>query len=111
MSVYFRGISLSVYLLAAGAARCNDDKRLNMPLAEIAGRFDADMLDSVQTEVLRKAKEAFMMAQPLQRAAGELKSNPWNAPWLVQVAGWSEETADDKTQMLVDNFSIVAGNV
>jgi len=106
-----RGISLIVYLLAAGAARCNDDKRLNMPFAEIAGRFDADMLDSVQTEVLRKAKEAFMMAQPLQRAADELKSNSWNAPWLVQMAGWSEKTADDKTQMLVDNFSIVAGNV
>jgi len=110
-----RATTLDVYLLTAGAARRNDGERLNMPLAEIAGRFGADILDSVKTEVLRKAKEAFMMASPLQRAADQLKiklkTNPWNTPSSVHVAGWDEDTINDKTHMLVDYFSIVAGNV
>jgi len=86
---------LDVYLLAAGATRRNDGERLKMPLAEIASEFGTGMLDSVQTVLLCKAKEAFMTAQHLQRAAADLKAkyktNPWNIPSLVQVVCWKDE--------------------
>jgi len=52
------------------------------------------MLDSVQTVLLRKAKEAFMTARPLQRATDELKikrrTDPWKILSLVQVSSWQD---------------------
>jgi len=81
-------------LLAAGATRRDDGERLNMPLDEIAGKFDTDMLDSVQTVLLRKADEAFMTAQPLKRATDELKTklrtDPWKIPSLVECLCWQD---------------------
>jgi len=91
-----RATDVDVYLLAAGATHHDDSERLNMKLAGIAIKFGTDMLDSVQTVLLCKAKEAFMTAQPLQCVAADLKAksktNPWNTPSLVQVVCWQDET-------------------
>jgi len=86
--------NMDVYLLAAGATRRDNGERLNTPLADIACKFGTDMLDSVQTVLLRKAKEAFMTARQLQRAANELKTklrtDPWKILSLVQVSSWQD---------------------
>jgi len=91
-----RATDLDVFLLAAGATRRDDSERLNVLFAEIAGRFSDDMLDSVQAVILRKAKEAFMTARPLQREANKSKTDLWNNPSLVQVACWQD---DEMTQI------------
>jgi len=98
-----KGVSLLVFLLAAGATRADGGERLDMPLAAIEERYSAEMLDSVKTSLLRKAKEAFMTEGPLRRTAQHLRSTPEGklASTLPDgAAGVLEQLADTGTNPL-----------